>query len=294
MTINPPNTQDVKEYWEKFPAGWGELRDLQSDPVAFLEERDRQTRILSPRVAELYRMHLAKDVATLDIGCGQGYNAQELVRHGAKLTAIDLTSKGLELATTRFALRGLRAHFMLADAQRLPFQDESFGYLHSSGVIHHIPDMEKVAAEMHRVLRPAAQASIMVYNKTSWVYWYQLQCRLRTIMSSLYLMPAAIRRQVIKRKPGLSKYVPSRWPRIADVINAGTDFGGIENPLSRVFTRKQASQLFHQFKIVGFATSGSPHRPFKAKKNVVERVVASVISRLNRRFGWYLYVYLQK
>ncbi|MBI4311503.1 MAG: class I SAM-dependent methyltransferase [Chloroflexi bacterium] len=289
-----PGTASVKEYWEKFPAGWGELGYLHSDPLAFLEERDRQTKILSPRIAELYRMYLARDVATLDIGCGQGYNAQELVRHGAKLTAIDLTSKGLELATSRFDIRGLHANFLLADAQRLPFQDESFGYLHSSGVIHHIPDMGKVAAEMYRVLRPTGHASIMIYNKTSWVYWFQFQFRLRTIMTLLYLMPTAIRRQVIKRKPGLSKCVPSRWPRTADIINAGTDFGGVENPLSRVFTRKQVARLFHQFKVMGFATSGSPYQPFKTKKNVVRRMIASIISRLNRRFGWYLYVYLEK
>ncbi|MBI4198332.1 MAG: hypothetical protein HY533_04405, partial [Chloroflexi bacterium] len=69
----PVNTKEVKDYWERFPAGWGELRELENDPLAFLEERDRRTRILSPRVAELYRMHLAKDTEVLDVGCGQGY-----------------------------------------------------------------------------------------------------------------------------------------------------------------------------------------------------------------------------
>lgn len=294
MTTTPPDTAKVKDYWERFPAGWGELSDQESNPVAFLEERDRQTRILSPRIADLYRMHLARGAVTLDVGCGQGYNAQELVRYGARLTAIDLTEKGLGLARTRFAIRGLEANFLLADAQNLPFTSNTFEIVHSSGVFHHIPDMESAVRELYRVMKPGARASIMVYNKSSWRYWYSLQFRLRLIMTVLYMLPSRLKTVLLLRKPGLHSYLPSRWPSTGDIINAGTDFGGIENPLSRVFTKKRARKLFHQFKIEGFATSGSPYRPFRTKKNVAEKMMARIISRLNRRFGWYLYVYLQK
>ena len=118
------DTATVRKYWEKHPAGYDEIKDLADDPVAFLEERDRQTRLLSPKIAEKYRMHLAKDTTVLDLGCGQGFNAQELVRHGARLIAIDLTRKGIELATQRFRLRGLKGDFVLADSQHLPFNGD--------------------------------------------------------------------------------------------------------------------------------------------------------------------------
>ena len=271
------DTKAVKEYWEKHPAGYDEITGLADDPVAFLEERDRQTRLLSPKIHEKYRMHLAKGAAVLDLGCGQGFNAQELARHGAQLTAIDLTRKGIELATQRFKLRGLRGDFVLADSQHLPFKDGAFGFIHSSGVLHHIPNIESAVDELHRVLRPGGKASIMVYNKSSWRYWYRMQVKLRMAMTLLYILPKMLRASLINRMPSLGAYVPTSWPSQADVVNAGTDFGGVENPPSRVFTRKSASRLFHRFKIGGFAASGSPYKPFKEKKNPWERFLAAVI-----------------
>ena len=288
------DTGTVREYWERHPAGYDEIKHLEQDPLAFLEERDRRTRILSPKVAEKYRMYLAKDNETLDIGCGQGYNAQELVRHGARLTAIDLTRKGIELISQRFRLRGLRGDFVLADSQHLPFVDGAFGFIHSSGVLHHIPNIESAVEEIHRVLGPGGKASIMVYNQSSWGYWYRIRFRLRVLMTLLFLLPRRVREFAIRRRPHLEKYVLTHWPSTSDVLNAGTDFGGVENPLSRVFTRRSASKLFHRFKIEGFATSGTSYKPFKQKNNLWERVRGAVTARINERFGWYLYVYLDK
>ena len=294
MAPRAVDNRSVRDYWERHPAGYDELKALEGDPLAFLEERDRQTRLLLPNVAEKYRMRLAKDAMVLDIGCGQGYNAQELVRHGARLTAVDLTQKGVELAVQRFRLRELEGNFMLADAQQLPFKDGTFSYIHSSGVVHHIPKIEEAVQEVHRVLRPGGKASIMVYHKASWRYWYRVQFRLRLFMTMMFLAPGWMRRLIIRRRPGLEKYVPTRWPSSVDVLNAGTDFGGVENPLSRVYTRRSAEKLFHQFKIEGFSVSGEPYKPFKMKKNPWERLIATLISRLNERFGWYLFVYLEK
>jgi SAM-dependent methyltransferase len=291
---NKPDTRSVRDYWEKHPAGYDEIEHLESDSLAFLEERDRLTRVLSPRIAEKYRMYLAHNADVLDIGCGQGYNAQELVRHGARLTAVDLTAKGIQLATQRFRLRNLRGEFALTDAQHMPFRDESFGFIHSSGVLHHIPDMEQAVDEVYRLLRTGGKASIMVYNRSSWQYWYKIQFTLRFTMVFLYLLPGGLKRVALRRKPGLSKYVPTRWPTTSDIVNAGTDFGGVENPLSRVFTKRGVSKLFHRFNVEGFVTSAPQYKPFKPEKNPWERVLAAAISWLNERYGWYLIVYLEK
>ena len=138
------------------------------------------------------------------------------------------------------------------------------------------------------------KASIMVYNKSSWRYWYRMQVKLRIAMTLLYILPKMLQNALINRRPSLGAYVPTRWPSQADVVNAGTDFGGVENPLSRVYTRQGASKLFHRFKIEGFATSGTSYKPFKQKKNLWERFRGAITARMNERFGWYLYVYLGK
>jgi ubiquinone/menaquinone biosynthesis C-methylase UbiE len=286
--------EQVRAYWEAHPAGYDEIKHLEKDPLAFLEERDRRTRLTSPQIPEKYRMKLAAGLEVLDVGCGNGYNAQELVRHGAKLTGVDLTSKGLELVTQRFRLRNLKGQFVQANAEQLPFRSGSFDFIHSSGVLHHTPDIQQAVSELHRVLRPGGRGSVMVYHRNSLYYRYYIQCKLRLLMVSLYLLPAFLRERLLAIYPPLKFYVPAKFPRSQDFLNAGTDFGGAENPLSRVYSKKTARLLFSNFIIEGFATSQGAYKPFKQNKNWVERIVGLVRGFIMDRFGWYLFVYLRK
>ena len=43
---------------------------------------------------------------------------------------------------------------MRAEAEELPFEDESFDLVFGHAVVHHIPELERAFAEFHRVLRP--------------------------------------------------------------------------------------------------------------------------------------------
>ncbi len=289
VTVN-----QVRNYWEEHPAGYDELRQLAHDPKKFLDERDRRTRLISPRIAEKYRMSLVRGLSVLDLGCGSGYNAQELVYHGARLTAVDLTTKGLNWAVTRFRIRMLSGDFVQANAERLPFRDGVFEFLHSSGVIHHSPDIEKTVDEIYRVLKPGGLGSIMIYHRSSLFYWYRLQVKLRLILIVLYLLPDELQRKLVAWRPAWAAFVPEAWPTAQDALNAGTDSAGLENPLSRVFTKRTARRLFRRFIVEGFATSQGGYKPLKAHKNILERAFSLIWNWVANRWGWYLYVYIKK
>ncbi len=293
MRREKPSLQEVRAFWEKHPAGYDQIAHLEDDPLAFLEERDRQTRLLSPKIRENYRMARAAGKRTLDIGCGQGFNAQELVTCGARLTAMDLTSKGLSLARSRFNLRGLKADFVQASAERMPFAEGVFEFVHSSGVLHHTPDIERAVAEMHRVMAPGAEASVMLYNKNSIAYRYNICIKMRLLMTFLFLLPAGARAGLLSRRPGLRQYVPARWPTSSDVLNASTDFGGVENPLSRVYTHAGARRLFARFTVTGFAASHGVYKPGK-DKSPLEGLIARLYEKVMGRWGWYLFIHLRK
>ena len=62
---------------------------------------------------------------------------------------------------------GLNSELHIADAENLPFEDNSFNAVYSWGVLHHSPDTQKVVNEVYRVLKPGGMAKIMVYNKYS-------------------------------------------------------------------------------------------------------------------------------
>ena len=52
---------------------------------------------------------------------------------------------------------GLDVQTARADAEALPFADQSFDLVLGHAVLHHLPNLRRAFAEFHRVLRPGGQ-----------------------------------------------------------------------------------------------------------------------------------------
>jgi ubiquinone/menaquinone biosynthesis C-methylase UbiE len=93
---------------------------------------------------------------SLEIGAGTGYFTLNMLRAGliGEATCSDI-SPGM-LATLQANARGLglEVHTELADAEQLPFADESFDLVLGHAVLHHIPELPRAFAEFERVLAP--------------------------------------------------------------------------------------------------------------------------------------------
>lgn len=101
-------------------------------------------------------LSLLPDVAGLDVldaGCGPGVYAEWLVERGARVTAVDVTPRMVELTRERLRDRVQALVHDLADP--LTFApDASFDLIVSPLVLEYIPDWVPIFAEFHRVLRP--------------------------------------------------------------------------------------------------------------------------------------------
>jgi ubiquinone/menaquinone biosynthesis C-methylase UbiE len=95
-----------------------------------------------------------KGLHWVEVGCGNGAFTEELIARTAPraVDAIDPSEGQLAFARTRPAAK--LAQFKLADAQALPFADNSFDAAAMALVITFIPDPAKAVAEMARVVRP--------------------------------------------------------------------------------------------------------------------------------------------
>lgn len=93
----------------------------------------------------------------LEIGSGTGYFSLNLVQLGviSRLTATDISPGMLtRLAATAESLGLEEVTTVAAEAERLPFEDQSFDLVFGHAVLHHIPDLDRAFAELRRVLRP--------------------------------------------------------------------------------------------------------------------------------------------
>jgi ubiquinone/menaquinone biosynthesis C-methylase UbiE len=103
----------------------------------------------------------------LEIGSGVGLDTYTMASHGLQVTAVDLTDVGVATARRRFLRHRLPAHFLATDACQLPFPQDSFDYVYSFGVLHHVADTQKSVHEVYRVLKPGGEARVMLYHRHS-------------------------------------------------------------------------------------------------------------------------------
>ena len=104
----------------------------------------------------------------LDLASGTGEPAISLAaRVGSEghVTALDLSSELLEIATKRAEERGLtNFSTQQADAHQLPFSDQSFDLVTSRFGVMFFQDCEKALREVQRVLKPGARTCFLAWG----------------------------------------------------------------------------------------------------------------------------------
>jgi SAM-dependent methyltransferase len=119
--------------------------------AANIDERPWNALYERPATLALLPQVDRKDV--LDAGCGHGWYADWLLRHGARVVAVDRSAA--MVALTQKHLKG-RARVIQADVSNLRgvLADQSFDLVLSSLVLHYEADLRSVFAESARLLRP--------------------------------------------------------------------------------------------------------------------------------------------
>jgi SAM-dependent methyltransferase len=92
----------------------------------------------------------------LEIGAGTGYFSLNLLQTGLieRATATDISPGMLATLEENASRLGLAVRTAAAEAETLPFPDQSFDLVFGHAVLHHIPDLGRAFSEFARVLRP--------------------------------------------------------------------------------------------------------------------------------------------
>ncbi|APB00710.1 class I SAM-dependent methyltransferase [Nocardia seriolae] len=95
----------------------------------------------------------------LELGCGTGFFLLNLMQAGvAKRGSVtDLSPGMVKVATRNGQNLGLDVDGRVADAETIPYEDDTFDLVVGHAVLHHIPDVELALKECLRVLKPGGR-----------------------------------------------------------------------------------------------------------------------------------------
>jgi SAM-dependent methyltransferase len=95
----------------------------------------------------------------LELGCGTGFFLLNLIQSGVarRGSVTDLSPGMVRVATRNGQGLGLDVDGRVADAEGIPYDDDTFDLVVGHAVLHHIPDVELALREVIRVLRPGGR-----------------------------------------------------------------------------------------------------------------------------------------
>ena len=103
-----------------------------------------------------------KEMRLLDLGCGPGIVTASLAPHVREVVAYDLTPEMLDKARQRCEKAALKnVRYELGNAEKLPFEEESFDCVVTRLTIHHFLDPRRVMNEVARVTRQRGRVVVV-------------------------------------------------------------------------------------------------------------------------------------
>jgi ubiquinone/menaquinone biosynthesis C-methylase UbiE len=209
--------QEVANFWETHPLCASAIPYPLGTPEYF--RYYDELREANESVKFSYRVHEYGNFSghkVLDVGAGNGYVLSKYAQEGAKVWGVDITKTAIDLCSKRFKLFGLKGEFLVANAEELPFESDSFDCVCSMGVLHHTPDTAKAVDEIFRVLKSGGRLIVMVYHRNSALY------RVKFPMISLVT-----------------------GKTIQQLVN---EVDGVGNPKGSVFSKDELYRLLNKFK----------------------------------------------
>lgn len=266
------SVQAVQAYWDARPCN---VRHS-AKPVGtkeYFDEVEQRKYFVEPHIPAFAEFPRWRGKRVLEIGCGIGTDTINFARAGARVTAVDLSPKSLEIARQRAGVFGLTdsIRFYCADGEALSatVPVEAYDLVYSFGVIHHSPHPEKIVAELRRYLKPGGELRLMVYNRYS---WKTLWIVLRFGRGRFWRLSELVARHSEAETGCPITYIYSRGQGRALVEQAG--FRSVKIEVDHIFPYRIPDYVQYRY----------------VKEWYFRWLPAAIFRRFERLFGWHLLI----
>lgn len=144
--IKPHNIKTAA-MWDSGGAAYDKISETIADSIEHCILR------LAPRVGE----------RVLDVATGTGWTARRVAARGATVVGVDLGDDLIESAKAASEEAGLKIEFQVGDAEKLPFEDQSFDAVISTCGVMFVRDPEAAAAELARVCKRGGRLGLTTW-----------------------------------------------------------------------------------------------------------------------------------
>src|SRR3989344_2252340 len=231
-----------------------------------------------------------KNEKILDIGCGDGVWYNELRKRSFNVTGIDISEHDLDILNRRAKEMNLESDILKADAQKMPFKNESFDKAYSICTFEHIRDDEKVFKEAYRVLKPNGTLIISIPLDTTPLFTkiiLKLPKSIKKLLFNEMVINAKNKEEYLTNFN--SKYSHYRNYTLRDIREKlkNTNFNLEKISYNCRFFGSFIWSLYHTLKI--FERNKSPDTNYKFKSEILYALVAPffyLLFLVDRLFVW--------
>ncbi|MFA5129338.1 MAG: class I SAM-dependent methyltransferase [Patescibacteria group bacterium] len=173
MIVTRVPEQEVKSFYEKYNDDMTGVRYHSEYPMRAYAHRARNEHLLQL---------LVPGQRMIEVGAGDGAFAVMAAKKGLTVVATDISEPNIERMKRYVEEQGVsdKVTCVLASADQLPYEDDSFDIVVASHVLEHVPDFDKALAEVRRVTRDKALIALPTcMSPCAWVllgagggWWY--------------------------------------------------------------------------------------------------------------------------
>lgn len=206
----------------------------------------------------------------LEVGCGGGLLTEEIAGMGYAATGIDRAATSIKTAREHARASGLSIVYDTGDGESLPYPDNEFDVVFCCDVLEHVRSVDKVIAEISRVMKPGGSFIFDTFNRTlvsklvviklwqEWKRWAFMEPD--THVWEMFITPDEMR-EVLQRNNLSLKSMSGTKPNIP----IPTLLSHLRKRAKGEWTFKQFGDSFHlveakdmKIMYLGFAVKGQP------------------------------------